>query len=358
MHWTQRFALFLLFLFSAQAFAQESVKTWGAVLNPGGQAPVNAFQAFYINTENPREVVATEVVPRISISYPYDKFHGINSQDFGAYWVGRLRFDKDETRNIEWSLSWSKARLVIDGQLVYEGSDSNLRKPFLFTRGEHRVEVEYINNWHTTSFRVTFGDQVAPLSRAQVQERLSSLGLKNPEVHYVGVYESSAQDLTLHLQVARSREPVILVLSTYDPVNWVVHEEKPGTVRAVIYGGSNLGSEVTGVDTRKVLVLPHARVGSYEFKPRCSCTGTDYYCDKTGSVLDTATAVETLTGGWKMVSFTGAYSAKEAAIPGTLLTEELKQDVQGAVQDAARGAAQCRKRSNPDFNTLLEEQKK
>jgi len=357
MHRTQRFALFLLFLFSAQAFAQEPVKTWGAVLNPGGQAPLNAFQAFYINTENPRQVVASEVVPRISINYPYDEFHGIPSQDFGAYWVGRLRFARDETRNIEWNLSWSKARLVIDGKLVHEGSDSNLRKPFLFTRGEHLVEVEYINNWHTTSFRVNFSDQTAPLTRPQLLDRLSSLGLKNPDVHYVGVYESSAQDLSIQLHVARSSEPVILVLSTYDPVNWVVHEEKAGTVRAVIYGGSNLGSEVTGVDTRKVLVLPYARVGSYELKPRCTCTGTDYYCENSGSVLNTTSAVEELTG-WKVVSFTAAYSAKEASIPGTLLTAEFKQGVQVAVEDAARGAAQCRKRSNPDFDTLLEEQKK
>jgi len=331
-----------------------STTRWGSVLNPRGDAPLGAFKAVYINTQNPRQIIATEVVPAIAINYPWDDFHGIKSEDFGAYWVGRVEFRKDETRTIEVSQSWSKARIFIDGELVHEGG-ADKRISHDFRKGKHLIEVEYVNNWHTTSFRVAFKGVQALLGSEQIRQQLLDRNLADADVHYAGVYESSAKDLTIKLNVVRSGKPVVLVLNSYDSVSWVVNEAAPGNVRAIIYSSSKPGSDVSGVDPRKVLVQEQSGgIGTYELKPRCSCTAAHYHCENSGNLLSTIADVERVTGA-QLKSFNGAYSIEAFPVPGMAITEVAREQDRAASEQEKRNREQCARQGNPDFDKMFDE---
>lgn len=306
-------ALSLLLGFDAHA------ETWGAALNPGGHAPLGAFKAFYINTQNPGQVIASETVPAIAINYAWSEFHGIKSEDFGAYWVGRVAFSEEKLQVFEVSQSWSNTRILVDGTVVYEGG-SDVRKPFVFKKGRHLVEVEYTNNWHTTSFRVAISDaSLAPAGNSQILQQLQAGKLADAEIHYVGLYESKAKDLSVFLNVAQSSKPQILVLSSYDSINWIVSGPGRGDVRAIIYAAHKPGSVVAGVDANKVLVIASSEsLGSYDRNPtRCTCVDAVNRCQISGELL---TAIERTTGS-HLVSFSTAYSTELVSVPGEVVAE-------------------------------------
>ncbi len=336
------------------AGAAHAGTTWGRILNPTGEAPLGAFKAVYINTQSPRDIVASETVRDIAINYAWADFHGIKSEDFGAYWVGRIDVRKDEERVLELSQSWAKSRVFIDGQLVFEGGQS-VRKPVRLTKGRHLVEVEYINNWHTTEFKVALNPVVELLNSVHAGERLRSLGIQNPEVHYVGVYESSARDLTIKLPVAPSKRPIVLVLSSYSPVSWVINEASPGNVRAVIQGSAHPGGEVRGVNTRKVAVLPVAgRIGSYEVNARCSCIASNYHCESNGHLLETKATIERITGA-PLASFSGAYSKDVIAVPGMVIDAQAEESNRIVAERQRVERENCERQGNPDFDRIFEE---
>jgi len=64
--------------------------SWGDTFNPQKSTPSQGYFAWYINTNQPKQVIGREMVNSIAINYPFDQFLKIPSEDFGAYWAGRL----------------------------------------------------------------------------------------------------------------------------------------------------------------------------------------------------------------------------------------------------------------------------
>lgn len=326
--------------------------TWGPIFNPAGDAPLDSFKAYYFDTDRPRTVVAQEQVADVAINYAWDQFHGIKSEQFGAYWVGRMQFKAPQTRLIGVGQSHAKTRIVIDGSVVYEGRQ-DARVPYEFSKGEHLIEVEHVNNWHTTELRVAFGKSLEKLSTAQVRAELERRRIENADVHYVGLYESSARDLTVKLDVAPLTRDTMLVLSSHSPVKWVVGGRGGARLRAIVLASSNPGSEVVGIDEKRTAVLPYeSRIGSHTFKPTCHCTAGRYHCETSDNLLSTRQAVEDITHG-RMVGFSGAYGAAALSIPDKTLTEEtLEQSRQQLEADAVK-RQQCEKKADPDFERMM-----
>ncbi|WP_413699957.1 hypothetical protein ACLKMH_21910 [Psychromonas sp. KJ10-10] len=113
--------------------------------------PLNSFKAFYINTNNRKKLLLPATLNRHAIKYSYKDLHDIDSNDFGAYWVGMFEFTEDQELQFNVHLSWASTRIIVDGFVVYEGG-SKTKVPYLFTKGRHKIEVEFTNNWHTTNF--------------------------------------------------------------------------------------------------------------------------------------------------------------------------------------------------------------
>lgn len=335
-------------------FPRKAESTWGKYLNPKNTIPTNKFKAFYINTNKPKKLIASEIVDKVSINYAWDKFHAIKSEDFGGYWVGNFTYEKESPIEISISQSWAKTRVIIDGIVIYEGG-SNTKVPYTFKKGKHKIEVEYVNNWHTTGFMVTIKEKEKTYTRDEIRQNLAKLTSKNSEVLFAGVYESSEKDQSIELILNKNKKPVILVLSSYDAVNWVIKNRYMTKVEAIVYTAYKPGVEISGDIPKDIPILAYnRRIGSYKMKKDCTCIngGANFHCE--GSSGDeTIKRIESFTGK-KVFGFSGKYGTDALLLPNTVLTKEKKKEFKDELVMIEKQRVECRRKSNPEFEKIFE----
>ncbi|WP_298446882.1 hypothetical protein [uncultured Marinobacter sp.] len=329
-----------------------SKNTWGAYLNPTNKLPKDGFQAFYINTNEPRTVIATESVDNIAINYIRDELHGIESRDFGGYWVGNLEFDTQEVRRISVSQSWSKTRILINGGVLYEGgSDASIL--YRFEPGLHQIEVEYVNNWHTTELSVDINSEVAYYDLNEINAQLKANLLGDYQVYYASVYESSSKDLMTVVNMQKTARPVLLVLSSYSPVKWYLSNPFGADVRAVVYGSYKPGSTLAGDISDSALRFPaRTRIGSYDVSPKCHCVAGNFHCEGT-SMMTTVNALKALTG-MPLTGFTGKYSAASLRLPEVKVDDRYLEDLKTTMSKIGTDRQACKSKNDPDFEAMFD----
>lgn len=131
--------------------------TFGKYLNPSNDIPRGAFKAIYFDNAQPQVVVDTEIVKDIRVSHDWFETHDFHNKTFGGYWVGRFIFDKDTPRLISVNQGIATTRMIIDGLVAYRGYHKG-KASYFFTKGEHLIEFEYLNDVHT-EMNVTFTDE-------------------------------------------------------------------------------------------------------------------------------------------------------------------------------------------------------
>ncbi|CAM3680692.1 lysozyme inhibitor LprI family protein [Parendozoicomonas haliclonae] len=331
--------------------AKPKLKTWGDRLNPGGEAPLDSFKAFYFESTKPDRPAQEAEVGKIALNFPYDKGFGIPSETFAAYWVGRVAFDRDTAQTLELSLSWAKVRLIINKAVVYEGgSDQSI--PFTFTAGEHLIEIEYINNWHTTEFSFTRQALVQKHDIKDIGRVLKGLNAGDASILYAALYESKSADLTTTVSVINHQKPVVLLLSSYGPVSWHIVNPGKADIRAVIFGSHAKGSTVTGdLDGDVPLLALKTRVGNYRIVPSCSCMNGRFHCEGR-SGLDDLAGIERDTGLTVFGGTFGTYSASFLTLPTMLFDTETRQELQRRLDTVEAQRKACTK---PGFDDVFGE---
>ena len=222
--------------------------SWGQRLNPTGAIPSRGFKAIYFDREVPGTVVFQENVDSIAIKYAWADFHQIDSPNFAAYWVGKLSFSAPATKQFSVSQSWAKSRIFVDGVVVFDASNQSETFTHEFSPGEHVIEVEHINNWHTVEYKVTIEDVVDKLTESQLKDRLAASSAKPANVYYVGLYESGRKDSTVDVAVPDRSQPAVLWLASYEAIDWNVDALHPGST--VVVSSHSPGSRVRGSGDR------------------------------------------------------------------------------------------------------------
>ena len=107
----------------ADARTRNEVMRWAKDLNPGGDAPVGSFKAFYFGRAEMKSAVSAKV-PDISVNYTRDSFHGIPAGDFRGYWVGWMEFKQDEQRLLKVHQSHAITSVFINGKVAFHEDSS------------------------------------------------------------------------------------------------------------------------------------------------------------------------------------------------------------------------------------------
>ena len=326
--------------------------TWGARFNPSETMPERGINAYYFNTNSPNKLIAEETVDEVRINYSWDKFHGIKSQDFGGYWVSTIQLDRKETSQIAISQSWSKTRLIIDGYVVYEGgSDHELN--LTLEPGTHRVEVEYINNWHTTEFSLVFLNQIEKLSTNDIKQRLANNIRSEYDIYYVGLYESDQKDLSVILNIDKTPRTIVLFMSSYSAIKWRISNPFGVNIRAIVYGSHSPGTTVVGELDPTTLLLPSARrIGSYHSPKNCNCSSGHFHCGGRSALLSTKKTVE-MIGGAQLRGVSGRYSAGDLRVPEIIINDLYIEELEAESDQFKKLKAACDKQANPDFENMF-----
>lgn len=209
------------------------------------EIPHDAFHAVYLNQDQPKQIIYQETVPNIAINYAYNQFHNLDSEKFMGLWIGRKTFAQDTPVSLQFDLSWAQLKILVDGKTIFNQRHGENGKPqkqkldYVFTKGEHTIEVQYINHWHTTNFAMNF------INYPQVnvrQEIADTIRQRQYDVIQAEVYESENLDGHLSVQVPHTNRSSALLLSSHRKVFWdvqaspqlalIVIEDEKGEVRA------------------------------------------------------------------------------------------------------------------------------
>ena len=322
---------------------RKAKSTWGKHLNPKNIIPKGRFQAIYINTKNPKKIVASEVVENVSVNYAYNKFHGIESQHFGAYWVGKFYYPKETKKMIYISQSRATTRVIIDGYVVYDG-ENRRGVAYTFTKGEHTIEVEYLNHWHTTRISMRIMKKVIKLNETELQKALSKVITKDTKFNYVGVHESDNKKNTIALRVQKSKEPVVLLLRSARAISWKISNTTGVKIQAIVVKSSSPESDVSG-DIQGVKIFHvNFNIGRGESSgipnpsKKCICVAGHYSCSNAKGF--TADVVPQMFSK-KVSGFSGKYRTNILSVPEIEMTPRVKREIKDYQDKVSKMRKRC-----------------
>ena len=167
------------------------------------------------------------------------------------------------------------------------------------------------------------------------------------------MYESASRDNHILLQAPAGDTPYILLLGSYNAIQWEISGRTPALV---IYNGAWHGSSVRNDDGNIPLLAWKGNI-DYDLgeqKARgCSCHGGNFYCEGNRNTLgEFAERVRTMTG-FPLAGFSGKYSTDALNIPEIVINAEnlaASAQVQADI-DAQRRA--CTKKGEAGFEDIM-----
>ena len=300
--------------------------TWGDYLitNPN-DIPTGKFKAFYFDSRKPKQIIFSEIVENIGVNYPYEEFHNIDSGHFGGYWVGYLDINKEEPYTFAISFSNSKIRVIVDGYELYNGSHRAMI-PYTFSKGKHKIEIEYLNGWHTTELTVDILPKIKFVGLDDIKKTLLALDMKNIEFWYAGVYDSKAKDNTITLDIQKSDKPIVLLLQSYSAIRWKINNPYHTDIKKVILNSYAPISTVSGITPDKVIYTKSYTASGYILENRCSCMNGIFHCSS--GTFDGYSPITSMFDK-QIKGFSGKYSTDLLQVPEKIMDkaeyDKLKQ---------------------------------
>ena len=168
------------------------------------------------------------------------------------------------------------------------------------------------------------------------------------------MYESSSQNLDIELNIEPIKGPMVLVLSSYSTINWIIKNTHKADIKAIVYGSYSPGTSVKGdVASTTLLLSSKKRLGSFRKQASCSCSGGSiFHCEGSG-LMPTIRSLESLTKN-KVVGFSGKYGASSLKIPEEVIDQSFTDGLQKADAEKEKARLACKKKANPDFESLLD----
>ena len=320
------------------------------------KVPTGSFKAIYFNSKFPDKIIKESIVPYPAVNYDGDKFpgHKLSSDDFAAYWVGDIVFDKDVEKILNLRVSWSEYRLIIDGYEVSKGNNNGSEIPYLFTKGKHRIEVEYLNNYGATDFMMTMYDKREYIDRHEIKKYLSGDYL----LFYVSLYESSNFDNSLDIKIKdKYNKPIVLLLSSYGNIDWKI-DANSNEIQTVLISSYSRGSIVSL--KQKQDFDKHYLTGFSESNGlgiECKCSNTySIYCKGESLVAFDATILETFNK--HLDGYTTFYPRERAknrtySVPKVLLTKKMREKIKLEEEEVNRIKSECEKERNLGIDDIF-----
>lgn len=346
--------------------------TWGATLNPSGNVPEQGFNAYYLNVNHPREPLYQEVVENISISFVYNpsermgnnrgmpveiaKKLNVESEDFAAYWVGDIALTEGDYQ-INYDVSQAQFRAYLNGRLIVDETKSQPSIIHL-PAGKYRLEVEYINHWHTVGFSLNLTPAIQLLDNDVLYQRLKSFSLPdNTKVYLVGIYEAENFHQTVTVNTAKLAQPFVLMLSSYHAVHWQIEGKIPSVI---VYNKANESASVGGALPSADKLLPaQSRQSSDDTvkqKADCHCVAGEAICEIGKDSLSNIVMTMKSRTGWQVGDIVGAYDGASFILDPTGMSQKRLATDEKILQAQREYQAKCKAKQKPNFDTLMQSQ--
>lgn len=281
----------------------------------------NKFTAIYLDQSGlDNKYINKEILDKPAISYAWNDFKNIKSENFAVYYYGDLEFDKQAVKEINISQSWSKTKIYIDEFLVFDSENNSNKFLYEFTPGKHTIEIEYENNWHTVEFAVNIIDPIVPTSLDTAAGFINA-DLESYNLYYVGLYESSDRLLVTKLNVIQSEKPIVLLLSSYSSIEWQLIGDGVSKVKYILINSYNPGSLVSTNNQDIKIFHVNEIVDEYSILPNCrNDPRGSVYCENKG-LVDFNSTIKRIFGK-NIDGVSGKYEANSLSVPENYTTAD------------------------------------
>ena len=275
--------------------------TWNETYRLNHSIPYRGYQVFYMHADNPSKVIEKGHVATVAKKYSWSDFRDIPSEKFMAYWAGSLVVPESGVYQVLVSKSHSRARVLIDKHIVIDhnkGSDEMQR--VYIPAGNHIVEVEYQNGWHTTDVAMSISPMATVQQPQNPSQFLSTIQQRYPDVValYAGAYEADSQAIVLDIPAIS--KPVVLYLGSYEAINWQINNTRNTNIVGVVYSSYEQGSQVQGLTQKDSIINSNIERLGHENNRVCHCNRSGYQCDVKGNPYQRY--------GINIIQFVGSYS--------------------------------------------------
>ena len=296
-------------------------QTWGKNLNPSGKVPEKGVDIIYFDITT-KQILKKENRDTLKIVGIWIEQNLPSPSNLGVYAVGKINIPESGEYVFSLPSWWNSSRFMIDKKLVFEKWSEEIT--LYLEKWEHSIELEYICKWHVVDIILSWKKKTQIYSLSDIQKIFPSSLLEGSEIWYAGAYESGESEWKVYIDVQKSTKPVILILSSYASVEWVIQNPYKTQIQAIFYTWYDPGSIV---DTQENLTTVYELDRYffediiYEILPVCYDIGWDYHCEGNISQLNQLNeSIERMLGK-KINGFSGGYSPERLSLPQDILSE-------------------------------------
>lgn len=206
---------------------------WSKEALAGTNIPSGQFKGFYFDRFKPMKPVKTELVSNIRVNV-LRSMQGIEAEDLAAYWVGNFHYDNDREMEINIRQGGHhRTRIIINDKVIFNDNYSR-RIIHSFKKGVHKIEVEHLSNYFANDLSIN----IRPVNKLY---SYNDLIMKLPSDNYaeywlVSAYEAKKSSGQIDVVLEKSSKPVVLLLQSYEVVDWEIHNPHGNKIEAVVIG--------------------------------------------------------------------------------------------------------------------------
>lgn len=217
---------------------------WSQSVIANNKIPTNSFKGFFFDRHKPINAIKTELVTDIHTNLSRS-INGVKVNDLGAYWVGDFHYDRDSEMEINIKQgAYTRTRVLINDNIVFENNYSK-RLIHTFKKGTHKVEVEHLSNYFSSKLSINIRPIQKRYSRRDIIKKLQSNN--SYETWLISTYSAKNNNGNVDVKLKKSTKPIILLLQSYDVINWKIHNPHGNKIEAIVVGGAiGPGSSVEG----------------------------------------------------------------------------------------------------------------
>ena len=335
---------------------EKASPTVGTKLKGKKGAPRGHLSWSFYDTEFPTRAVASGTDRVIALAKHQNAAQNIEPSNLGAFWEGFISSSLyRETRSFTIDQGAENARIILDGRSIYDGGEAATTKHVQLDPGRYRLKVEYIGAGSNVDFELQMTSEELTIETPLIRQRMAKEGLADHNVYHVAVYNAPSRILTLNVDLKKSDGPVVLVLSSYEAIDWVINNLHGAEIRAIVYGASEYGQSGSSLagDITDVAIQIHSAgsIGGYRSKQKCGCNAGYYHCN-VNDVGDKVTAIADISNG-TLRGYTEEYSASALTLPRVILNDEDRFEAETRLLRRAEAKFQCEQEYDPDFENMI-----
>ncbi len=243
--------------------------------------PMNTYQVTYTDPSNSGKELYFGLDKEIFLDVDGHKF---SNQPLKVAWKGILAFDQDTNSYLRILCYDGLGKLTIDGAVVYEGAQYD-EIPYLFMKGTHTVEAEFLNRSFGGGFAVERHDLDGVMETGIALKALAEISRGDCELSFAGTY-GDGENSPVEIIVGKSKKPVVLLLSSYQSETWQI-KNPAGTNIAAVFVSSRLGGSAATVESPGSAPI-------YYFNGLVNAEAVDLSLTETGGRYDFETALRDL----------------------------------------------------------------